>query len=153
MKPTVNSDGYRTVTPYLKLPNCQRLIDFMKTAFNATERGKLTKPDGSILHSELMIGDTLLMVHEQPGHWTPKPCTLYLRVDDVDDTYQQALAAGAVSVFEPANMYYGARTACVTDTAGNDWWIATLLEKLTQGEIQDRATAYLKENRNLKAAH
>ncbi len=143
-----NSGEYRTVTPYLKLPNCGALIEFLKKAFNAREKGRLSKPDGSVLHAEVVIGDTLLMVHEQPSHWTPKPCTLYLRVDDIDATFRQAIEAGATAVFEPANMYYGDRVGCVTDVAGNDWWIATPVEKLGVGDIQERATAFL----NFKAA-
>ncbi len=143
MQAAENASGYRTVTPYLKLPNCGALIEFLKNAFNATERGRLSKPDGSVLHAEVVIGDTLLMVHEQPGHWQPKPCTLYLRVDDADATFHQAIAAGATAVFEPANMYYGDRVACVTDVAGNDWWIATPIENYTLGDIQQRATAFL----------
>jgi PhnB protein len=143
MKPSPNSHDYRTVTPYLKLPNCERLIEFLKNAFGATETSKLSKPDGSVLHAEIYIGNTLLMVHEQPGHWTPKPCTLYLRVEDTDAAYKQAIAAGAVSIFEPTNMYYGARVACVTDVAGNDWWIATHVENISLEETQQRATAFL----------
>ena len=143
MKPNSDAAEYHTVTPYLKLPNADHLVEFLKTAFSAIERVRLVKPDGSLLHAEVVIGDTLLMVHAQPGHWTPKPCTLYLRVDDTDTTYKQALAAGAVSIFEPANMYYGARVACVTDIAGNDWWIAAPTETLSLEEIQQRATTFL----------
>ena len=61
---------YRTVTPYLKLPNCARLLAFLKEAFGAVEQGKLSQPDGTVLHAEVMIGDTLVMVHELPGHGT-----------------------------------------------------------------------------------
>jgi PhnB protein len=144
MDPTPSSDGHRTVTPYLKLPNCERLIQFLKQAFNAREMGKLLKPDGTVLHAEVIIGDTLLMIHElPPGPGTPKPCTLYLRVDDTDATYKQALQAGAISIFAPTNMYYGARVACVTDVSANDWWIAAPTENLSLGEIQQRATAFL----------
>jgi PhnB protein len=134
---------YNTVTPYLKLPNCGALIEFLKAAFDATESDRLTKPDGSVLHAEVIIGNTLLMVHEQPEHWYPKPCTLYLRVADTDETFQKAIAAGAAPVFEPANMYYGDRVACVTDVAGNDWWIAQPVEHLSISEIQNRATDFL----------
>ncbi len=63
----------------------------------------------ALLHSEVMIGDTRIMVHELPPPGKGKPCSLYLRVDDVDAVYTRALGAGATSIFEPADMYYGAR--------------------------------------------
>ena len=79
MKPSSNAAGYRTVTPYLKLPNCTRLLAFLKQAFGAVEQGKLSQPNGTVLHAEVMIGDTLVMVHELPGHGKPKPSTLSAR--------------------------------------------------------------------------
>ena len=117
MKPASAEVSHHTVTPYLKLPNCGRLLEFLKQAFGAVEQGKLSQPDGTVLHAEVVIGDTLLMVHELPSPGKPKPGSLYLRVDDVDATYKRAIEAGGTAVFEPANMYYGARVACVTDVA------------------------------------
>ncbi len=146
MQPTQNN-AYHTVTPYLKLPNCARLVEFLKIAFGATEQGRLTKPDGTLLHSEVMIGDTRIMVHELPSPGKRKPCTLYLRVDDVDAVYTRALGAGATSIFEPADMYYGARVACVSDVAENEWWIAQQVEELSLDEIQTRAAEYVRANR------
>ena len=100
------NDQYRTVTPYLKLPNSGRLVEFLKIAFNAVEKARLSKPDGTLLHAEIVIGDTLLMVHELPAAATPKPCTLYLRADDCDALFKQSVAAGAAPVFQPTDMYY-----------------------------------------------
>jgi PhnB protein len=144
MKANPIPEGYHSVTPYLKLPNCGRLIEYLKQAFGAVEKARLEKPDGSVLHAEVMIGDSLLMVHEAPGNWEPKPGTFYHYVADVDAAHMRAVAAGGTSVFEPANMYYGARVSCVTDIAGNDWWLAQPVEKLSLEEIQKRATAYVK---------
>jgi PhnB protein len=134
-----------TVTPFLKLPNSERLLEFLKSAFDGIEQGRLLKPDGSVLHAEVIIGDTLLMIHALPSHGTPKPCTLYLRVDDTDATFTRAVAAGATPIFQPTDMYYGERAACVTDVSQNDWWIAACIEKLSIGDIQGRATAFLGE--------
>jgi PhnB protein len=134
---------YRTVTPYLKLPNSARLVEFLKAAFGATEKDRLLKPDGTLLHAELFIGDTLLMIHELPPGGVPKPCTLYLRVANTDATFQQAVAAGATPIFEPSDMYYGERVACVTDVSQNDWWIAAPVEKLSLDEIQTRAAEFI----------
>jgi len=144
MKSNPVPDGYHSITPYLKLPNSGRLVEFLKKAFDGVEKGRLSKPDGTLLHAEVVIGDSLVMVHEAPGHWQPKPSTLYLYVGDVDAIYKRAIEAGAISVTEPTNMYYGDRVGCVTDVSGNDWWIATRLESRPMAEIQERATAFLK---------
>lgn len=143
MPPTTPTE-YRTVTPYLKLPNSERLVEFLKSAFGATEKDRLLKPDGTLLHAELYIGDTLLMIHELPPEGTPKPCTLYLRVTNTDATFQQAVAAGATPIFPPTDMYYGERVACVTDVSENDWWIAAPIEKLSLQEIQARAADFVR---------
>jgi len=135
--------GYHSITPYLKHPNCGRLVDFLKKAFAATERGKLLRPDGTVLHAELMVVDSLVMVHEAPSGWEVKHSSLYLYVQNVDATYERAVAAGAISVNPPTTMYYGDRVARVTDVAGNDWWIATRMENQTLEEVQENATAYL----------
>jgi PhnB protein len=141
--PPTPSPEYRTVTPYLKLPNSGRLVEFLKTAFGATEKARLLKPDGTLLHAELFIGDTLLMIHELPPESTPKPGTLYLRVANTDATFQQAIAAGATPIFQPTDMYYGERVACVTDVSQNDWWIAAPVENLSLDEIQTRAAEFI----------
>ena len=82
------------------------------------------------------------MIGEPQGQWQPRPSMLYFYVPDVDATYKRAIAAGAKSVIEPANMFYGDRHACVKDVADNDWWIATRIEDLSLAEIQVRATAF-----------
>ena len=143
MNANSNPDGYRTITPYLKLPGAGRLLEFLTDAFDGVERGKLTKPDGTVLHAEVQIGDSLVMVHEAPPHWPVRPSTLYLYVADADAIYQRALAAGGESLAAPTDMYYGDRVACVRDVSGNDWWIATRLESASMAEIQQRATEFL----------
>jgi uncharacterized glyoxalase superfamily protein PhnB len=145
MKPNPVPDGYRSITPYLKLPNSDRLLEFLKAAFGGVEKERLTRPDGTLLHAEVLIGDSLVMVHEASPDWRCKPSTLYLYVADVDATYRDAIAAGGISIFAPADMYYGDRVACITDVSGNDWWIATRLENATISELQSRATAFLNE--------
>jgi PhnB protein len=153
MKPNPIPDGYRSITPYLKLPNCGRLIEFLKQAFGGVEKARLAKPDGAVLHAEIVIGDSLLMVHEAPDGWRLKPASLYHCVADVDAAYEKAIAAGATSVFEPADMYYGARVACVTDVADNDWWLAQRVEELTLEEIQRRAIQFVKERTKQADSH
>jgi uncharacterized glyoxalase superfamily protein PhnB len=148
MKAQPVPDGYRSITPYLKLPNSGRLVEFLKEAFGAIERGRLTRPDGMLLHAEVVIGDSLVMIHEAPSHMEAKPSTLYMYVGDVDTTYERALNAGGTSVMAPHDMYYGDRVACVRDVSENDWWIATRLENASLEEIQERATDFLESRKD-----
>jgi PhnB protein len=130
------------ITPYMLVPDVGQFIDFLKLAFGGVESEKISRPDGTILHAQVRIADSLLMIGEPQAPWKPLPVMLYLYVPNCDATYRQALAAGANSVVEPADMFYGDRHACVTDVAGNSWWIATHLEDLSVAEIQNRAAAF-----------
>ena len=145
MKVNPIPEGCHAITPYLTVPDAGRLIDFLKQAFAAREQAKILRPDGTVLHAQLRIGDSLVMLGEPQGQWQPQPSMLYHYVADVDATYKQAVAAGAESVVEPANMFYGDRHACVRDMAGNHWWIATHIEDVSVAEIQKRATAFYQQ--------
>jgi uncharacterized glyoxalase superfamily protein PhnB len=117
----------------------------LKQAFDGIEPARISRPDGTVLHTQVRIRDSLLMIGEPQGQWQPRPTMLYHYVADVDATYKRAIAAGAKSVIEPANMFYGDRTACVKDVADNDWWIAARVEDLSLAEIQARATAFYQQ--------
>lgn len=122
MKP----DGYSTVSPYLVVSGAQRLIDFLKETFDATPLRRYDMPDGSIMHAEVRIGDTVVMLGDAGGEWPPVPSFLHVYVDDVDATYRRALAAGGVSVQEPLRKGDDPdRRGGVKDPGGNTWWIAT----------------------------
>lgn len=114
---------YRTVTPYLLVPDADAELRFLKAAFDAVEVNCQRNPDHSVMHAEVTIGDSLIMLGQAGGPWKPRPCALYLWVEDVDATYGRALAAGATSESEPEDKPYGHRNAGVID--GNDvtWWI------------------------------
>ncbi|HEY2761484.1 MAG TPA: VOC family protein [Pirellulales bacterium] len=130
------------ITPYLLVPDAAKFLEFVSQAFGGIVRERFTRPDGTVQHAQVCVADSLLMVGEPTLPWKPLPVMLYHYVPDCDATYQQALAAGAISIVEPADMFYGDRHACVKDMAGNDWWIATHLEELTSEEIQKRAIAF-----------
>jgi PhnB protein len=117
---------YSTVTPYLVVPDADRLIDFVKRAFGATEELCQRNDDGTVGHAELKIGDSLIMVGQAGGQWKARSAALYLWVDDVDDTYRRALAAGASSESVPEDKPYGQRMAGV-DMCGVTWWMASPL--------------------------
>jgi uncharacterized glyoxalase superfamily protein PhnB len=137
-------DGYHTVTPHLVNKDVSRLIEFLTRAFDAQEVHRLAGPDGRVMHAELRIGDSMIMIGEASGEWKPMPSSIALYVKDVDATYQRALAAGAVSLKEPMDQFYGDRSGGVKDPAGNHWWIATHIEDVPVEEIKLRAEHWMK---------
>lgn len=134
-------EGYHTVTPYLAVPEVDQLIDFIQAVFPADVTERLARPDGTVYHAEVRIGDSVLMMGEPDEDTQRTPGTLYVYVDDTDATYQRALDAGATSVMEPTDMFYGDRNAGVRDEFGNQWWIATHVEDVPPEEMQKRAEA------------
>jgi PhnB protein len=116
---------YRTVTPYLVVSNADDELAFLKTAFGGTEVLCHRNADNSVMHAEIRIGDSLVMLGQASGQWKPVRAALYLWVDDVDATYARALAAGATSESEPEDKPYGHRNAGVVDRNGNTWWIGS----------------------------
>ncbi len=131
-------DGYSSVTPYLAVRGANELIAFLEEAFGATARGDIMRaPDGTVGHAELTIGDSLVMVGEAPGE--PAHAMLHLYVEDCDAVYKKALEMGGGSVSEPADQFYGDRTAGVLDPSGNQWYISTHVEDVAPDEMQRRA--------------
>lgn len=134
-------EGYHSVTPYLVVPGAGRLIEFLKEAFKAEEVERMSQPDGTVLHAEVRIGDSIIMMGESSDKFPAMPAAIYLYVPDVDAVYKRALAAGAASTMEPANQFYGDRNAGVKDPSGNLWWIATHVEDVPREEMAKRAAA------------
>jgi uncharacterized glyoxalase superfamily protein PhnB len=89
------------VTPYLVVPDADAELAFLKAAFGGVEANCQRNPDGTVMHAEINIGDSLVMLGQAGGRWQPRPAALYLWVDDVDATYARALGAGASSESEP----------------------------------------------------
>ena len=137
-------DGFHSVTPYLIIPGVAKLLDFLKQAFEAQEeRERLSRPDGTIMHAEVRIGDSIVMMGEPMGNAQPMFGSLYLYVPDVDAVYKRALQAGATATSEPADEFYGDRSAGIKDPVGNQWWIATHKEDVPPEEIARRAEALM----------
>ena len=114
---------------------------------DAKETYRLDGPNGSILHAEIQIGDSRVMLGEASDQCQPMPATMALYVEDADAWYERALKAGATSVREPADQFYGDRSAGVKDFAGNQWWIHTHVEDVPHEEIKKRAEVWMKEQR------
>lgn len=119
--------GFRTVTPGLRVHGTDRLIEFVKRAFDARELDRTTTPEGSIVHAVLRFGDAVVEAGEAHGQWEPVESALHFYVADVDAAYEQALRAGASSIMAPKDQPYGERGAAVADPFGNLWYLATVI--------------------------
>jgi PhnB protein len=138
-------EGFHSVTPYLVVREVPKLLDFLKQAFNAQEIMRMPQPDGTIMHAEVRLGNSAVMMGEARGEHKPMPGSLYVYVDDMDATYKRALQAGATSQMEPANQFWGDRLASVIDPVGNHWSIATHIEDVPPEEMAKRAEAFMKQ--------
>jgi uncharacterized glyoxalase superfamily protein PhnB len=134
-------EGYHTVTPFLYVQDAVKLIDFLKMALGATELMRHSTPEGKVQHGEIKIGDSIIMIADAQGDMTPITSINYLYVEDGDKLYKQAMAAGAKSMREPTTEFYGDRTSGIIDPAGNQWWIATHVEDVSQEELAKRMAA------------
>ena len=135
--------GFGTVTPFLRVTDAEKLIDFLKNAFAATVTFRMDGPAGSVSHAEVKIGDSIVMIGQTPKREEAVKAMLHLYVPDTDSVYRSAVAAGAESIREPADQFYGDRSAAVRDLAGNEWWIATHMEDVSQGELERRMAAMM----------
>lgn len=126
-------DGYHSIQPYMMYKNCSAAIAFYHSAFGATEKFRMHRPDGTIQHSEMQFGDCVVMLADENvgldalsiEHFGGSPVGIYFYVEDCDKLYAQAVAAGATSLSEPADQSYGDRTAGVQDPFGYKWWLGT----------------------------
>lgn len=134
-------DGYHSVTPYLVVEGAARLIDFMKEAFGAEQTFRMPESGSPIMHSEVRIGDSVVMLADATPEYPATPTMIYLYVDDVDAVYNRALQAGATSLQQPVDQFYGDRSGTIKDASGNHWWIATHVEDVSGEELERRQQA------------
>ena len=119
-------DGYHTVTPYLTVSDAAGLIRFLEQAFDGRCTERMEGPDGKVAHAEVRLGDSVVMIGQARGEWSPMPGQIYLYLPDCDAAYKRALAAGATSVREPTTQFYGDRSSGVRDPFGNHIRIAQM---------------------------
>ena len=117
--------GHSTVSPYLIVDGADGTISFLAKAFGAVEVRRHPAPDGKLLHAEVRIDDTVVMIADGNPEWPPISANVHVYVPDVDATYRLALAAGAVSVQEPVQKGDEDKRGGVRDSGGTTWWIAT----------------------------
>jgi PhnB protein len=148
-------EGFHTVTPQLTLDNAAQAIDWYKKGLGAEEVSRAVGPDGKIMHADLRIGDSHIMMNDaMMGGRGPKalggsPAALWIYVDDADKLFNRAVAAGAKGIDGPmgkvGDQFWGDRCGTLTDPHGYSWTIATHKEDLTREEMEQRQKAWMKE--------
>jgi PhnB protein len=139
--------GHHTVTPSLVVNKAAEAIDFYKKAFGATEVSRFTGPDGKIMHAEVQIGDSrVMLMDEMPEHGGrgPRalggtPVGLFVYMNDVDRLWKQATGAGAKQIEPLVNQFWGDRSGCIEDPYGHRWWLSQHVEDLSDEELGKRA--------------
>ena len=132
-------DGYHSVTPYLVLEDPAETIRFMRHVLGAHDIiAPMYREDGTIMHAELMVGNSPIMMGGATGDYKPFPGMMYVYVDDADHAFQKTLEQGATSLMEPSDQPHGDRYGMVRDSQGNEWCLAQKLEQLTEDELRKR---------------
>ena len=143
-------EGYHTLTPSLTVKDGAKAIDFYKKAFGAHERMRLAGPDGRLMHAELQMGDSIVMLGEEmPDMGCKAPVSvgavsgsLYVYVPDVDAAFKRAVEAGAKALTPPSDMFWGDRFGTVEDPSGHRWGLATHKEDPSPAEMEKRQKAF-----------
>jgi PhnB protein len=147
-------EGHYTVTPQLTLDDAVKAIDWYKKALGVEETGRAVGPDGKIMHAELKIGNSRIMVNDaMMGGKGPlaiggSPASLWLYVEDCDSLFNRAVAAGGKvlpGMGEMADQFWGDRCGTLTDPFGYRWTIATHKEDLTPEELKTRQDVFMKQ--------
>lgn len=149
-------EHYHTLTPYMTVRDAARAIEFYKKAFGATERGVMKGPDGKVMHAELMIGDSILMLGDEfPEYGAVSPQStggssmgLHIYVKDVDAAFDRAVKAGAQVEMPVSEQFWGDRYGKLKDPFGHKWSIATHTKDLSADEMKrnmEEAMAQMKK--------
>lgn len=147
-------DGYNSVIPYLHVKGAAQAIEFYKSVFGAMEKLRMPDPAGRIVHAELKIGDSMIMLSDEfpkmgalgPQSVGGTPVTLHLYVESVDAVVQKAVAAGATLDRPVKDQFYGDRSGSLTDPFGHKWHVATHVEDVAPEELATRAAAAMSQS-------
>lgn len=144
-------DSYRRITPAIVVRGADKALEFYAEVFEATERMRYPGPDGSIVHAELELGDSVLIVEEESPYMETKappaeglegtPSFLFLYVEDLDAVVEKAVARGATLRRAAQDQFYGDRDAFVVDPFGHGWTIASHVEDVDPEELIKRMNA------------
>jgi PhnB protein len=140
--PAKQPENSNTVTPYFTIKNADRAIEFYKYVFGAEEEFRMDGPDGKVMHAALKIGDSKIMMTEERPEMKMSTgvskASTYVYVDNPDEAFKKAKEKGAKVIMEPADMFYGDRTACFTDPFGQIWTVALHIEDVSDEEVRKR---------------
>ncbi len=141
-KPNFKPQGYHTITPYMTVHDAPKLIEFLKQVFGAVPGERHDRPDGKIMHAEIKIGDSMVMISDACEAMGPAPSHLYFYLEDVDTVFAKAIAASCTEIMPVADQFWGDRMGGVKDPWGNLYWISTHVEDVSPEEIEKRAAAF-----------
>lgn len=142
-------EGYHSVTPYLIVRGAARAIDFYKLVFGATELLRIPGPNDTVMHAELKIGDSVIMLGDEPENGEHKsaqtlggsPVSLMVYIEDVDAVFARAISAGAKEARAVQDQFYGDRSGNLVDPFGHTWTVSTHVEDVSQEEVERRMAA------------
>ena len=148
--------GHHTVTPSLFVAGAAKAIDFYKKALGAEEMMRFPAPDGTIMHAQIRIGDSIIMLGDEmpdQGGKGPKsiggtPVSFFVYGENVDAAWKRAVDAGAKPVVPLADQFWGDRTGCLEDPFGHQWWLAQHTEDLTPEELQKKADSFFSQTQS-----
>jgi PhnB protein len=151
-------DGYQTLTPFLTVRDAVRAIEFYKQAFGAVERGVAKGPDGKIMHAELKIGDSIMMLSDEyPEFGSLSPLStggagmgLHIYIDGVDAAFDRAVKAGAKVDMPVMDQFWGDRYGKLTDPFGHKWSIATHTKDLSMDEMKRGMDEALEKSKKMQ---
>ncbi len=146
--------GFHTVTPSLVVADAAKAIEFYTKALGAREVSRFPATDGSIMHAELRIGDSPIMLGEEmpeQGGRSPKSydgtsVALFIYTDNVDAAWKKAVDAGARPVMPLTDQFWGDRSGCIEDPSGHRWWLSQHIEEVAPEEMQRRAEKFFAES-------
>jgi PhnB protein len=145
-------EGYHSISPQLTCRDAAAAIDFYKRVFGAKEIMRSASPPGKIMHAELQIGDSRIMLNDEfpgmavaPNPSAPHSSSLFLYTEDVDSVYKRAVDAGARVDMKLDNMFWGDRYGKFTDPFGHQWGVATHVEDVSPEELQRRSEEMFKQ--------
>jgi uncharacterized glyoxalase superfamily protein PhnB len=138
-------DNYTSVTPWIISPSSEKLIDFLKGAFQAEEipNSRIMNEDGVIIHVVVKIGNAMVMLFDSREGWAPTPAFLNLYVEDIETAYRKSIELEATSVTNITTLYFGEKVCRILDPFGNLWWINQRVEEIdftNPEEIGQRAS-------------
>jgi uncharacterized glyoxalase superfamily protein PhnB len=145
--------GYHTVTPSIMVDGATRAIDFYKKALGAEEVMRFPGPDGKIMHAEIRIGDSRIMLGDEmpdQGAKGPKsiggtPVSFFIYGDNVDAAWRRAIDAGGKEIMPLIDQFWGDRAGCFEDPFGHHWWLAQHVQDLTEEELRRKAEAFFSQ--------